>query len=545
MTAVVQVDGLRVVLGGVAVVDGVSFALHAGECLAIVGESGAGKTLTARSLLGMLPTGAQVTADLLEIEGADVRGLDERAWRTVRGARVALVSQDALAALDPLRRVGREVAEAMEVHSTFTTTSTTTGVAVGAGRSKRDAVQARVLELLDRVAVPEPAQRARQYPHELSGGLRQRALIASALSAEPVVLIADEPTTALDATVQRRVLELLGELKRDGLAILLVTHDLGAVAGIADRVAVMRDGRIVEVGDTEQVLSAPQHPFTAALLAARRGAGVRRNPGGAALALTQTDATPVLEAIGLRQVYGRGRHERVALRGASLRVAPGQTVGIVGESGSGKSTLARLLLAIEEPDAGEVLVHGVPWSALSERRRRASRGRVQLIDQDALGALNPRWTVRRILDEALAAHGVARRGRGARSSELLEGVGLSSDLLERRPGTLSGGQRQRVAIARALASDPDVLVCDEPVSALDATVQSQVLDLLEQTQRSMGVGIVLISHDLAVVARMATEVLVMRDGEIVERGPTELVMRSPQHPFTRELVAGLDSEFLT
>ena len=524
MSALVRVHDLSIHLGGAAVVDGVSFELHAGECLAIVGESGAGKTLTARSLLGMLPATAVVAADRLELDGRDVRGLRERDWQRIRGARVGLVSQDALAALDPLRRVGLEVAEAIEVH----------GTVVADGGSRRDAIRMRVLELLDRVAVPDPAVRARQRPHELSGGLRQRALIASAISAEPVVLIADEPTTALDATVQRRVLELLAALKRDGLGILLVTHDLAAVAGLADRVAVMRDGRFVETGTTEQVLGSPRHPFTRALLAARPVARPARDAGNGA-----EDGPMVLEASGLRRVYGRGRHERVAVRGASLGVAAGRTLGIVGESGSGKSTLARLLLAIEAPDAGEVLLHGAAWSSLTERRRRARRGGIQLVDQDALGALNPRWTVRRILDEALAAHGVPRHERAARAAELLSGVALPAAMLQRCPGSLSGGQRQRVAIARALASDPDVLVCDEPVSALDATVQSQVLDLLERTQERLGLAIVLISHDLGVVARMADEVLVMRDGDIVERGRTDLVLRSPQHPFTRELVAGL------
>jgi peptide/nickel transport system ATP-binding protein len=526
MTAVIRVDDLRVFIRGTAVVDGVSFEVRAGECLAIVGESGAGKTLSARSLLGMLPAEAVVTAQRLEVDGLDVRGLDERGWRRIRGARVGLVSQDALAALDPLRRVGREVAEAMEVHGGGLHRPGSRG-----GGSRRDAIRARVLELLDRVAVPEPALRARQRPHELSGGLRQRALIASAISADPVVLVADEPTTALDATVQRRVLDLLGRLKADGLGILLVTHDLSAVAGLADRVAVMRDGRIVEHGPTERVLDAPQHPFTRALIAAR--------PVPRASRELDESAPVVLEAVGLRRVYGHGRDERIAVRAASLRVQAGRTLGIVGESGSGKSTLARLLLAIESPDAGEVLLRGAPWSALTERRRRPLRGRVQLVDQDALGALNPRWTVRRILDEALAAHGVARRDRAGRARELLEGVGLPATMLDRRPGSLSGGQRQRVAIARALATDPEVLVCDEPVSALDATVQARVLELLQQTQERLGIAIVLISHDLAVVAKMADEVLVMRDGDIVERGATACVLRSPKHPFTRELVIGM------
>lgn len=520
MTALVRMDGLTIRFDGRPVVDGISLTVAPGECLALVGESGAGKTLTARSALGLLPTGAVVSADRLEIAGEDVLGRSPLAWRRLRGARIGLVSQDALVALDPLRRIGAEIAEPIEVHR---------GVGRGADSGRRG-VRERVLDLLTRVAVPEPAARARQYPHELSGGLRQRSLIASALAAEPSLLVADEPTTALDATVQRRILRLLAELKRDGIGILLVSHDIAAVAAVADRVAVMRAGRIVETGRTSAILRSPEHPYTRELMAAQPRPGTPR----AARALPA-----VLAADGLRRVYRAPGGRRTVLEDVSLRLEAGRTLGIVGESGSGKSTLARLLLGLEQPDAGRVELLGEPWSAASESTRRARRGRIQLIDQDAFGALEGRWRVERILGEALALEEVPRGARRARAAELLTAVGLSGQYLPRRPGELSGGQRQRVAIARALAREPAVLVCDEPVSALDTIVQAQVLALIDEVQRRTGVGIVFITHDLAVAAATADELLVMRDGRVVERGPTDRVLGAPEHPFTRELVDGL------
>jgi len=510
--SVVTVRDLRVAFAGAdPVVDGVSFSIEPGECLAIVGESGSGKTLTANSLLGFAPDGAEVSAAELTIDGVSTTGFREADWRRIRGTRVGLVSQDALVALDPLRRVGAEVTEALELRGKL-------------GRGERTA---RAIELLTSVAVPDPQVRERQYPHELSGGLRQRALIASALAAGPGLLIADEPTTALDATVQARILDLLGDLKAAGLAVLLVSHDLSVVASLADRIAVMQNGRIVETADTATLLQEPKHPYTRELLAAVPGErGASPDPGPV-----------VLEARGLSKTYrGPGGTRRLALDGVSVSLRAGTTLGVVGESGSGKSTLARMLMALESPDAGEVLVDGSAWTSLPERERRPRRPRIQLIEQDPLSSFDPRLTVARILAEA-----IDRSEKPERARELLEQVGLGAAHLGRRPHQLSGGQRQRVAIARALARRPEILVCDEPVSALDVSVQAQVLALLDSLQRERGLSLVLVSHDLAVIRSMSDEIAVMKDGRVVESGPAGDVLGDPQHPFTVELLASLPS----
>ena len=510
----VSVRDLRIAFGDVVVVDSVSFEIAAGECLAIVGESGSGKTLTANSLLGLSPDGATVSASELSIDGVDTRSFGEEQWRRIRGSRVGLVSQDALVALDPLRRIGAEVVEAIEIRE----------------RLSRALRQSRAVSLLSRVAVPEPELRARQYPHELSGGLRQRALIASAIAAEPSLLVADEPTTALDATVQTRILAQLAELKASGLALLLVSHDLSVVARIADRIAVMQNGVIVETADAATLLSAPVHPYTRALLAAVPGERVPVEAG----------SEVVLEARGVSKSYrGPARTTRRAVDDVSVSLRAGTTLGIVGESGSGKSTLARLLMALEAPDAGDVVVDAAAWSALPERVRRTRRSRIQLIEQDPLSSFDPRLSVARILDEAVARTETPQGSRRARAIELLEQVGLAEVHLLRRPHQLSGGQRQRVAIARALALRPEILVCDEPVSALDVQVQAQVLALLDRLQRETGLSLVVISHDLAVIRSMSDEIVVMRDGRVVEAGPASAVLTTPQHPFTRELLATL------
>jgi peptide/nickel transport system ATP-binding protein len=534
---ILRVAGLTVRFGQTVVVDSVSLDLSAGECLAIVGESGSGKTLTARALLGLLPDGAEVTSDELVIDGVDSRGNSEADWRRIRGARVGLVSQDALVSLDPLRRVGREVAEVLEIHG-----------APGSGeRMPRAALRETVTALLGRVAVPDPEERAHQYPHELSGGLRQRALIASALAGAPGILIADEPTTALDVTVQAQVLDLLSALRADGLALIVISHDLAVVSGIADRVAVMRDGRIVEEGAATEVLSNPRHEYTRMLLAAAPRLPVTSSPSDAdadpasSNASRLTETAPVLEAGALGRHFRRpdGR-VRPAVDDVSFAVREGEALGIVGESGSGKTTLARLLLGFDDPDRGSVELDGEPWSGVPERHRRGRRGGIQFIGQDPLGSFDPRYTVARIVAEGL------RRGstrspqeRAGCVRKLLESVGLEIALQRRRPHELSGGQRQRVAIARALASEPRVLVCDEPVSALDVSIQAKILDLLASLRRDRGVALVFISHDLAVVAQLCDSVLVMKDGRVVERGATAEVFSHPAHAFTRALVAAV------
>ncbi|WP_067244803.1 ATP-binding cassette domain-containing protein [Microbacterium resistens] len=496
-----RVRNLSVRLGGAPLVDGVSFDVAPGECVAIVGESGAGKSLTAAALLGLTPSGARVESDELRIAGRDARGASERSWRRFRGDTIALVSQDALVSLDPLRTVGAEVAEPLAIHTRLSR----------AGRS------ARVVDLLADVAVPDPARRARQRPHELSGGLRQRALIASALAADPRVLVADEPTTALDATVQARVLGLLRHLADSGRAIVFISHDFAAVERVADRVLVLSGGRVIERGEVAAVMRDPQHDQTRALVAASRHRPRPSVPSGA-------DAEVVVSAVGASKSYGGVP----AVLDVHLRVVRGRTLGLVGESGSGKTTLARMIVGAESADTGLIRVADESVSG---------GGRPQLVHQNPRGALDPRWSVGRSIREALEAAGVPRAHRAGRARRLLAEVGLGPDLARRRPSALSGGQRQRVAIARALAADPRILVLDEPVSALDPTVRERVLELLRRLQRERALTMVFVSHDLDVVAAVADDVAVMQRGRIVEQGTVAQVFAAPQHPFTRELLA--------
>ncbi|PPK66177.1 ABC transporter ATP-binding protein [Actinokineospora auranticolor] len=506
------VEGLRVEFrvgrGVVEAVRGVGFTLTAGRCLAIVGESGSGKSVTARALLGLVGPGSRVSADRMELAGTDLRSLTERRWRGVRGARIGLVSQDALVSLDPLRTVGAEITEVLRNHP------------------RPDAPTP--VDLLARVHVPEPAERARQRPHELSGGLRQRALIATGLAGGPAVLIADEPTTALDVTVQAKVLALLAEERDRGMAVLLISHDLPLVASFADDVAVMRHGRIVESGPVGQVLTAPRHEYTKTLLAAMPGAAPKPPP----------PHREHVEALRVDQVTlahpGADPAIRRGVFDVSFALAAGEVLGVVGESGAGKSTLAELLLGLRSPHQGVVTLGGQPWSRLSARDRRPLRRRVQLIQQDPLGSFDPRHRVERIIGDALPGP-----GRAARVGELLELVGLPDDVRSRHPRQLSGGQRQRVAIARALAPGPEVLVCDEPVSALDASVRARVLRLLLDLRRGLGVALVFISHDLGVVREVSDRVLVLRGGQVVEEGETERVFAEPAHEYTRELLAAV------
>jgi peptide/nickel transport system ATP-binding protein len=543
-TPLLEIENLTIRFGDMPpVVDGVSLRVAPGECLAIVGESGSGKTLTARSLLGLLPAAATATTGAFRIAGTDVGGLSEAGWRRIRGAGVGLVSQDALLALDPLRRVGREVAEAIEVHGLPGTEPETR-----ATNRTRGAIRRQVEGLLAAVAVPEPAERARQYPHQLSGGLRQRALIASALAAGPGLIVADEPTTALDVTVQAKILALLRGLKDSGLAIVLISHDLAVVGQLADRIAVMHEGRFVEEGPASSVLTDPQHAYTRSLLAAVLADDLRAS-GVAAAAPNPRLSTagpipPVLEFRGVGQDYrAESGARRKALDDVSFEVFAGECLGVVGESGSGKTTLTRLMMGFDRPTRGRILLDGSPWSELSERRRRPQRGAIQLVSQDPLSSFDPRYSVRRIVAEALVLDRSRDLRRGPQLGEavasLLEQVGLSPEMANRRPHELSGGQRQRVAIARALAANPRILVCDEPVSALDVQIQARILDLIADSRRRLGLTVVLVSHDLAVVKRLAERVLVMKDGRVVESGATAEVFGAPEHPFTRELVAAV------
>ncbi|UCR89336.1 ATP-binding cassette domain-containing protein [Mycetocola spongiae] len=522
-----SIRDLRVGFGPDRAVDGLSLEIAAGECVALVGESGSGKSVTGRAILGL--TGGSVSATRLSVDGISVPDLGPRALRRLRGGTVALIPQDALLGLDPLRPIGREISTTLQLH---------TGLDAR-GRAGR------VRELLERVGMPDPAARAASRPGELSGGLRQRALIAAALAGDPALLIADEPTTALDARVRRGILELLGSLTADGRSVLLISHDLVAVRGIADRVAVMSAGRIVEQGPTERVLNAPEHPYTRSLLAASPAGRARgtlllgETPAAPSPAPPRAAAaTPILEASAVSRTFRRSGLRVEAVRAASLSLRAGSTLGLIGESGSGKSTLARILLGLDTPGGGQVRLDGQPWVPLPERERRARRHRIGAISQDPLGSFDPRLNVEQLLTEALSAGQTIRpRGHEGTLVAALDAVGLARSLRTRRPLTLSGGQRQRLAIARALAADPEILLCDEPVSALDLGVQAQVLDLLNEIQRERGLTMLFITHDLDVVRHMSDDLAVMYAGQIVETGPTERLFSAPRAEYTRALLA--------
>jgi peptide/nickel transport system ATP-binding protein len=537
MTAILRVDDLSVRFGDglEPVVSDVSFEIAAGECVALVGESGSGKSVTARTLVGLTGPDAHVSTERMELAGRDISALSPRGWRATRGADIGFVLQDALVSLDPLRTIGREIDDSLRLHTSLSP----------AARTRR------VLELLTAVGMPDPEVRISQRAGELSGGMRQRALIASAIALQPRLVIADEPTTALDRSIQGRILDLLGDLRRDGTAVLLISHDLSVVSRVADRVAVMKGGRIVESGPTASVLGAPRHEYTRALLRAVPGnhprgtrltgtaRPVRSEPRTAAvIPAPATDPLPVIDLVDVSKRFRLGRHhELAAVSDASISVEAGRTLGLVGESGSGKTTLARIALGLLTPDSGSVRLLGEPWSGIPERQRRTRRQLIGAIYQDPLSSFDPRWTVGRLLTDAITAGGRGSSTSRDSAVELLESVGLSPDLLGRHTHALSGGQRQRVAIARALAPGPRLIVCDEPVSSLDVSVQAQVLDLLDELQESLGLSYLFISHDLGVIRHISDTVAVMTAGRIVETGQTEEVFGSPTHAYTRTLLA--------
>ncbi|MFE1592670.1 dipeptide ABC transporter ATP-binding protein [Nocardia sp. NPDC058705] len=555
--SLIAVENLRVGFAGKEVVHGIDLRIEPGEAVALVGESGSGKSVTARALVGLVGSGAAVRTDRLELFGQDARGHRERQWRRIRGSDIGFVLQDALVSLDPLRSIGSQLAEAQRALTEL--------------RGKT--LTARSVRLLTDVGVPEPERRLRQYPHELSGGLRQRVLIATALAGDPRLIIADEPTTALDVTVQQQILELLRARKAEGTALLLISHDLAVVAEVADRVLVMRDGEVVEQGSTHDVLTRPRHPYTEKLLAAVPSAasrGSRLSPSEPARPTATAeapqrespqspdDSTPaeafvrpplpprvvdstrvVLSVRNLRKTYGSGAAARTVVDNVDFDLFAGETLGIVGESGSGKTTTVRLALRLITPSSGQVVVDGEPWSELSDTELRPLRGAAQLIAQDSLSSFDPRYTVERVIGESLDTVDIRGSARARRVREILDAVGLARDLLPRHPRTLSGGQRQRVAIARALAPNPALLVADEPLSALDVSVQAQILDLLAELRADFGTALLLISHDLGVVHHLADRVLVMKDGRIVESGEADTVLRSPRHDYTRRLVASV------
>ncbi|MFJ3225653.1 dipeptide ABC transporter ATP-binding protein [Streptomyces sp. NPDC086783] len=588
--SLVEVSDLTVAFGELRAVDGVSFRLEKGAALGLVGQSGSGKSTVASALLGLhRGTGARV-GGVLRVAGVDVGAASDEELRRLRGAKAAMVFQDPLSSLDPYYAVGDQIAEVYRVHT----------------RASRRAARARAVSVLDRVGIPHAAHRARSRPHEFSGGMRQRALIAMALACEPDLLIADEPTTALDVTVQAQILDLLHTLREEtGMGLLLVTHDVGVAAESVDDVLVMRHGRAVEHGTVGAVLGAPREAYTRVLLSAvprvdeprvgcpgaheSRGTGAQvpvpapsvepsagvlgtsagPSGGGAGRSAGSSSGGPgasvefasggagtsseaasesaseagsgdgpgavgevVLEAVGLRREFGRGKHRFTAVDDVTLTVHRGETLGIVGESGSGKTTLGRMLVGLLEPTAGSVRYQG--------RARSGVGPAVQMVFQDPVSSLNPRRSVGESIADPLRARGerdedlIRGRVRG-----LLERVGLEPAHYDRYPHEFSGGQRQRVGIARALAAEPRVIVCDEPVSALDVTTQAQVVALLGELRRELGLALVFVAHDLAVVRRVSDRVAVMNRGRIVEQGPVDEVYESPQDPYTRQLLAAV------
>ena len=538
------------------VVHDVSVQIQPGECVAIIGESGSGKSVTARTLIGLTGPSSHVQADTATALGRDIQTLRDTDWRSIRGKDIGFILQDALVSLDPLRTVGAEIGESLRLH----------GVRDRAERA------ARVEQLLAEVGVPEPGLVAGQRPDQLSGGLRQRALIASAIANHPSLVVADEPTTALDVTVQAQVLDLLAQRKADGTAILLISHDFSVVGRLADRVLVMQGGWIVESGTAAEVLENPQHPYTRQLLDAvpsghtrgeylteeGRARAAERSGAGAAAVTGETvpaaEAPAVLSARGLTKSYrGPDGRDRTVVRDVSFDVRAGRTLGIVGESGSGKSTTASMALGFIAPDAGTVLLDGQPWSELSLAGRRSRRREVTVVYQDPLSSFDPRWSGERILTDALdagAAPGAfassrARRAhrqeQSERAAQLARVVGLAPEHLAKHPLRLSGGQRQRLSIARALAPEPKVVVLDEAVSALDVSVQAQVLDLLSELQETLGTTYLFISHDLGVIHHMSDEILVMKDGVAVEHGDADRVFEAPEHDYTRTLLGSLQA----
>jgi len=518
---ILSIRDLRVHFGTrnpVEVVHGLDLDIAPGEVVAVVGESGSGKSVTALSVIGLLPENARATGSV-RLHGRELVGLRPADLRRVRGAQIALISQDPVASLNPVFTIGFQVIEAVRAHDRT----------LSAGAARR-----RAIELLELVDIPEPSRRMKQYPHELSGGQCQRVGIAMALASDPQLLIADEPTTALDVTVQAEVLDVLARLgRRDGRGVLLITHDMGVVAELADRVVVMREGELVEQGSVRGVLLRPSAPYTRQLLSAVPRIGERPAAVG-----SDTDQPLVLDVAGLQVTYGgRLRGQFRAVDGVSLQVRRGEILGLVGESGSGKSTIGRAIIGAAPVTGGSIIVDGVDMRTAGRAVRRESRRRIGVVFQNPALSLNPRYNVRQSVEEPLAAiKGLRGRELADRVDALLESVGLA-DRAARYPHELSGGQRQRVAIARAVSLDPALLIADEPTSALDVSVQAQVLDVFRELQERLRFACVFISHDLAVIDELCDSVSVLRGGAVVESGSRAQVLQHPSDEYTRRLLA--------
>ncbi|MFL9863234.1 dipeptide ABC transporter ATP-binding protein [Paraburkholderia fungorum] len=520
-----EIDRLRVAFGETVAVNDVTLAIHRGERVALVGESGSGKSVTALSILRLL-SDAQVSGTI-RFDGEDMLVKSERAMRGIRGSDIAMIFQEPMTALNPLYTVGDQIAETIVVHD---------GVAANEARK-------RAVALLGRTGIAEPGKRVNSYPHQLSGGQRQRAMIAMALACRPRLLLADEPTTALDVTIRAQIVELLLELQRDeaekrGMAVLLITHDLNLVRHFAQRIAVMEKGVLVESGPVEQVFEAPQHPYTQRLLASRPERTVVPVLPISPVLLEARDVSVDFKTKlpGLSGWFRSGHFRAVA--GANVSVRQGETLGIVGESGSGKSTLAMALLGLQRTAHGEIEFQGRALGSYRGPEQTALRSNMQVVFQDPFSSLSPRQTIERIVGEGLALHRpqMSQEARRDKVVSVLREVGLDRTVLYRYPHEFSGGQRQRIAIARALVLEPRILILDEPTSALDVSIQQQVLKLLAGLQQKYNLGFIFISHDLAVIGAMAHRVAVMQNGSIVESGDVEQIFATPAHPYTRKLL---------
>jgi peptide/nickel transport system ATP-binding protein len=497
----------------------VSLSVASNEILCVVGESGSGKSIMANAIMRLLPNEVTIDGGRVMFEGRDLAAATTAEMRKVRGAGIAMIFQEPMTALNPLRTIGDQIGEMFSIHTDFS----------------RAAIHARVLALLEDVRIPDPKIAARAYPHELSGGQRQRAMIAMALALDPKVLIADEPTTALDVTTQAQILALIRDLQqRKKTAVLFITHDFGVVAEIADRVAVMQHGAVVEQGDATSVLNHPQHPYTRQLIAAV--------PPLTAPPPRQLSDDIILTIDNVSKTYrtggflGRGARVTHAVKAVSLKLPRGATLGIVGESGSGKSTLARCIVRLVDPDAGAIVLEGKDWAKLTRENVRRETRHIQMVFQDPFASLNPRRKAAELVAQGPIVHGTPRAKAIAEAKELFALVGLDPSAGDRFPHEFSGGQRQRIGLARALALRPDVLIADEAVSALDVSVQAQVLKLLAELRQRLGLSIVFITHDLRVAAQICDLVAVMKDGEVVEQGLAGEVFGHPRHPYTKALL---------
>ncbi|MBT1428345.1 ABC transporter ATP-binding protein [Dickeya dianthicola] len=545
MTPLLEIQDLRVTFPGHQAVRGLDLALNPGETLALVGESGCGKSATALSIMRLVGAPGQVAGRIL-FNGQDLLALPNTAMRQLRGNAISMIFQEPMTSLNPVLTIGQQIVETLRTHQPLTPAQ----------------ARARAIELLDLVKIPEPPRRIDDYPHQLSGGQRQRVMIAMAVACQPKLLIADEPTTALDVTIQAQILALLDQLRRElSMSLLLITHDLGVVDQWADRVAVMVGGRKVEEAATGALFQRPQHPYTRGLLATslhlagdlhyrrQRLPEIHHPDNGDAGQVTvvtpplrrvppaDTTRTPLLSLHRVHTRYATPQGVVNAVKDMSLDIYPGETLGLVGESGCGKSTLSKTILRLLPVAAGRMLFDGQDITPLNERQLQPLRRRVQMIFQDPYASLNPRHDVQRILERPLIVHGVTRRAQRQRLiSQALERVRLPQSSLQRYPHEFSGGQRQRIGIARALVVNPSLVICDEPVSALDVSIQAQILNLLVELKSEMGLSLLFISHDLSVVRYIADRVMVMQHGECVESGDCQQIWRQPQHPYTRLLL---------